>query len=185
MVFAFFRFRPKGTEVNSSKSYDRHLAFLALMLSGEGNPFFGKKHSPETRAKIVANHGMRGRTAYDIWVEKYGLEEARKMKVDLKARRSKIMSGPRSGMYGKVHSPEWRKNHSRDMSGANNPNFGKSYAWVNKDGQTKRVLLEKLDHFLTEGWLKGRAGSGAPFGRECTEATKKKRRATRLANSSL
>ena len=39
MVFAFFRFRPKGTEVNSSKSYDRHLAFLAGSLAGaHGDP---------------------------------------------------------------------------------------------------------------------------------------------------
>lgn len=174
MVFAFFRFRPKDTDINSSKRYERHLAFLASTLSGEGNPFFGRQHTLETRAKIVANHGMRGRTAYDIWVEKFGVDEAIRMKSESNARRSKSLSGSGNGMHGKTHPPEWRENHSSAMRGENNPNFGKTYIWMNAFGKTRKVPLE--------GWTRGRAGSGAPVGRVCTEETKMKRRATRLAN---
>lgn len=185
MVFAFFRFRPKDANVTSSKRYERHLTFLTPVLSGEGNPFFGRQHSSESRAKIVANHGMRGKTYYDIWIVKFGHEEARRMKAELKALRSKSVSGSGNAMFGKTHSPEWRMCHSSAMTGENNPNFGKTFVWMNRAGKTRKVPLDEVAQLLLNGWVKGRAGSGAPVGRVCTEETKAKRRATRLTKRSL
>jgi hypothetical protein len=67
---------------------------------GEGNPFWGKRHTNETKARIKEcshkykhslqskqkqsvnmtgnKNSMYGKNYYDIWVEKYGKEEADK-----------------------------------------------------------------------------------------------------------
>ena len=156
MVFAFFRFKPRKADKWSSRAYARHIDTLKGTLSGEGNPFFGKKHSEKTRKLISANHGMRGRTAYDIWVERYGEVEALKRKIELKARRSKKMSGAGNSMWGKKHPPEWREQHSRAMSGSNNPNFNKSLSWIHRDGDTKLIPTETVPALLAQGWKRGR-----------------------------
>ena len=69
-------------------------------MMGENNPFYGKKHSEETKNKIRdINKGkkyskevnkkksssgkknpMYGRTVMDIWIEKYGIDEATRRK---------------------------------------------------------------------------------------------------------
>ena len=91
---------------------------------GEGNPFYGKKHTKETIAKIQKNrdlspfktkkfkdkmslvtsgdkNGMYGRNVYGIWVEKYGEEEANKRMARAKIKWSKASSGKNNPMYGK------------------------------------------------------------------------------------
>jgi hypothetical protein len=123
---------------------------------GEGNPFFGKKHSLASRKKISANHGMRGRDAFQIWRERFGDDEAERMKKELLAQRSKLLSGPLNPQWGKTHSSEWRASHSQRMTGSNNPNFGKDWVWVRRENQTKRVLRESLQSFLEDGWKLGR-----------------------------
>jgi len=162
MVFAFFRFKPKEADTWSARAYEKHLCSLQGALSGEGNPFFGKTHSEETRRLISKNHGMRGRTAYDIWVERYGEKEACKRKTELKAKRSEKMSGAGNSMWGKKHPPEWRAQHSRAISGSNNPNFGKALSWIHRNGETKSIPTETIPSFLAQGWEKGR-GPGRPF----------------------
>ena len=97
---------------------------LSEKYKGSGNPFFGKKHSEETREKIVKDRDfsvyktkdfkdkmskvtsgkknpMYRKNYYNIWVEKYGTEEAdRKMK-ELSKIRSENSSGSNNPMYGK------------------------------------------------------------------------------------
>lgn len=75
--------------------------------SGERNPFFGKKHSEETkkhwsaskkgkmpellleriRSGICANkgikNGMYGKSVYSVWLQKYGKEEADRRKLEM------------------------------------------------------------------------------------------------------
>jgi hypothetical protein len=95
---------------------------------GEGNPFFGKKHTKESLRKIKIackkmnkkkhpsyqseefkekskrcgkDNGMYGRSIYDVWVEKYGKEEADSKMVETKAKLSKASSGKNNPMYGR------------------------------------------------------------------------------------
>lgn len=83
---------------------------------GSNNGFYGKKHTTETKSKIgkyartekqkqqareqlslVSNR----RPFYDIWVEKYGKEEADKKLIEYKLKQSQLNSGENNSMYGK------------------------------------------------------------------------------------
>lgn len=112
--------------------------------SGQNNAFYGKKHSDATKQKIlstkkqngtlnsmteskkenlrVKNSGsgnpMYGKRVYDIWIEKYGVEEAQLKEAERKRKLSIASSGSNNPMYGKP-SPKkagngwsgWYKNH--------------------------------------------------------------------------
>lgn len=156
MIFAFFRFKPKGSGVNSSIAYARFVTSFKKHLTGEDNHFFGKKHTSETKALISANHGMRGRSCYDVWVEKYGEAEAERRKAVMLERRSRSLAGDLNPMFGYSRTVEQKERHSKDMTGAGNPNFGKAWAWINRDASTKRILKTTLNSYLQEGWQLGR-----------------------------
>jgi len=108
--------------------YKRKREEYKIKYLGEGNPFYGKKHSQETRKKISDSqkkldkknnpiyqckefkekvrrpgklNGMYGRSFYDVWVEKYGKNEAdRKMDIHRKGMSIRA-SGKNNSMYGK------------------------------------------------------------------------------------
>jgi len=91
---------------------------------GEHNPFYGRTHSKATIEKIQKHRDksysrteeyqqkmsrvtsgtknpMYGRNCYDIWVNKYGTEEAGRRLAALSAKRSKNAQGEKNPMYGK------------------------------------------------------------------------------------
>ena len=94
---------------------------LSEKYSGKGNPFYGKKHSEETKNKLREkdrsytqtngfrrksarkgkDNGMYGRSVFNIWVEKYGKEIAIQKEKELNKKRSINSSGKNNPMYGK------------------------------------------------------------------------------------
>lgn len=92
-------------------------------ISGERNPFFGKKHTEESKSKMANkdyevyktkefrnkmsemnsgnNNPMSGKSVYSVWLEKYGKEEADKKLESAKLKHSKNNSGEGNPMYGK------------------------------------------------------------------------------------
>lgn len=89
---------------------------LSKKMSGKNNPFYGKKHTKETKKKLSDRNmtgwnmsrdtkgnknPMYGKKVYDIWVEKYGEEEAKKRDLKWKKKLSKAFSGKNNPMYGK------------------------------------------------------------------------------------
>jgi len=105
--------KTKNRALNMSKRYQ-----------GEGNPFFGRKHSDDTKKKIVENRDlsncktdefkekmselssgknnpMYGRNFYDIWIEKYGEAEANKRLLAFGKKQSIRTSGKNNPMYGR------------------------------------------------------------------------------------
>jgi NUMOD3 motif len=72
-------------------------------------------------------HGKHGKSNYDIWIEKYGLEEANK-KLELY---KQVMS---LSMQGKTHKEETKikirksSKGKHDNNGVNNPMFGKKHS---------------------------------------------------------
>ena len=84
-----------------------------VTMKGRGNPFYGKRHSQETKDTIRKNtpvvcgknHPMYGKTNYDIWVKKYGKKEAYRLEKRRRKRLSNSTKGKKSHMYG-ISPPE-------------------------------------------------------------------------------
>lgn len=77
--------------------------------AGSKNPFYGKHHSSKViedlKSGISAKHGkkngMFGRSVYDVWVAKYGVEKADEKMAELKRKHSDNSRGEKNSMYGK------------------------------------------------------------------------------------
>ena len=89
----------------------------------EGNPFFGKKHSEETKTKIASyehehvktdwfrklrseqcqgeKNPLWGKSDYEIWIVKFGIVEADRLEAIRREKLSKANSGENNPMYGK------------------------------------------------------------------------------------
>ena len=90
---------------------------------GKDNPFYGKKHTQQTKDKLAKvdktytqtdefrqkmsevtsgeNNPMYGQTVYDIWVKKYGKEKADELDKQYRQKQSVNSSGSNNPMYGK------------------------------------------------------------------------------------
>jgi len=104
------------------ENYRKQAEEYKVRFAGEKNPFYGKHHTEESKNKIRehtdysftqtqefkdksarhgSDNGMYGKTFYDVWLEKYGKEEADRRLNDLKKKRSILSSGKNNPMYGK------------------------------------------------------------------------------------
>lgn len=93
---------------------------ISKSMTGENNPFFGKKHSEDTLKEM--SDKRKGIT----WEERLGEEKSN----NLKDKFSAMFSGSNNPFYGKKHSNQSKnlisQNH-RDSSGELNPMFGKGF----------------------------------------------------------
>lgn len=110
-----------GKERWRKMSNDEYLK-ICESRKGEGNSFFGRKHSKESLEKMLENkdytyaqtddfkkkvarhgkdNGMFGKKVYDVWIEKYGQEKADVLLDELKEKLSKSSKGKNNAMYGK------------------------------------------------------------------------------------
>jgi hypothetical protein len=138
MAFAMMRFG------KTSRSYEAVSRQISEALSGAGNPMFGRTLTEEHRASISGeNHGMFGRCAYDLWVEKHGVDVADLLKDRTRIKRSASLSDAGNGMYGKKHTAERNVAHSQSLT-------GRKYMW--KDGKQKRIRPENIEAMLLGGW---------------------------------
>ena len=129
--------------------------------AGEKNPFYGKKHSEETKDKIRKNtntkgknNPMYGKRVYDIWIEKFGKEEADKKHNEWIIIQSKNSSGENNPMYGKP-SPQgsgngwsgwyngWFFRSLRELSYMINEIENKKYKW--ESGEQKKYKISYVD----------------------------------------
>ena len=118
----------RAKEVQSRPDVKQQVsAFRKKAYIGKNNPFYGKKHSPETIAKIRANrrheiyktseyrkkissittgskNPMFGKNIEEIWRAKYGESGANERRIALSKKRSENAKGSKNSMYGKPPS---------------------------------------------------------------------------------
>lgn len=139
----------------------------------EKNPFYGKQHSKRTKEKLKnvdrsytqtqsfkdkskrdgKKNGMYGKSLYDLWIEKYGKEEADKKHKELCKKRSQNAKGKRNPMYNKP-SPissgngisgwykDWFFRSLRELSYVINILEKKGYKWESAE----RIRIPYVDH---------------------------------------
>ena len=156
MVFAFFRFSPKNSNVISSKSFERFASSFGKTLSGSGNPFYGKKHSAETLQKFSgANHPMFGTNLKEIWRAKFGDAVAEQREAQRLQRLQATRARRPEPLLGTHRTQAQRDHQAMMMRGARNPNFGKDWCFITRNGVNKKVERHTLMQFLSEGWIQG------------------------------
>jgi len=91
---------------------------ISESISGEKNPFYGKTHTEETKQKLSVAASLRtgkknvmfGEDLYNVWLEKYGEEEANIRLEQMKNKMSKTRKG-------RTLTPEHCKNLSKAKIG--------------------------------------------------------------------
>ena len=106
---------------------------------GPGGPMFkGHKHSEETITKMKKSRkGSLNANFGNHWSQSD----------ELKKLHSELSSGSKNGMYGKHHSDTTKSRISLSAKGRICITDGKN---------DKRVKVEELDYYLSNGWRKGR-----------------------------
>jgi hypothetical protein len=104
----------------------------------EFHSHFWKNNHPKCSGE---KNGMFGKSIYDVWLEKYGKDEADKMLIDFKEKCRKNSSGEKNGMFGKK------------LLGEKNGMFGKKR--INNGIENKLVKKEDLQIWLDKGWFIG------------------------------
>lgn len=116
----FIEYSNDSTYVNSIKRGSRCQQCLIKIRSqnakGEKNPFYGKKHTPETIVKIsklkkgikLTHSGSfkkgeihNTRSIYDCWINRYGKVKADEKMITYRKKLSIVNSGVNNNMYGK------------------------------------------------------------------------------------
>jgi hypothetical protein len=91
--------RPEEKKKNSERQKGKFL--------GKNNPNYGnhlsegKRNSISQKLKGRSSTGMKGKSLYSLWIEKYGVEEADIRKEELSNKRSKNSIGSNNSMYNK------------------------------------------------------------------------------------
>ena len=102
--------REKISTANTGKQRTEEFkSYLSEKYTGEGNPFYGKHHTDETKKKyfIGENNPMYGK--HHTEDAKKAISNANKNKIVSDETRSKLSvasSGENNGMYGKHHTEE-------------------------------------------------------------------------------
>lgn len=126
----------------------------------KGNKYWnrGDKPYPESARKIISqklqdNHPNRGKSAYSIFVKKYGEDQAIIKWHEMIKKRS-------NANIGRTHTDESKTNMKKAQEFAN-----KGRTHITLLGETKNqykfVNPPELDYYLNNGWVKGRIGFSA------------------------
>ncbi len=117
----------------------------SVRCSGEGNPFYGKKHNANQKHANAtknrdymqtedyrnrqsirssgASNPMSGKSFHDVWIEHYGKEEADARLEEFKSKRSRLMTGENNHMFGTsgayVNFHSWFMKLNRMVSNGN------------------------------------------------------------------
>ena len=97
------------------EEYEEARIALSREMTGEGNHFYGKCHTEETKEKIRQ--------------QRVGTKASNEAKIHMSEAQTKRMQDPDArAACGKPHTEEWKKEQSERMSGEGHPLYGKQHS---------------------------------------------------------
>jgi hypothetical protein len=127
LVWAITCMTANWTGNRSNKVFGWVRKQCAIASSGENNPFYGKKHSDETKIKIQQSlTGQSKAKGHDS--PNYGKKHSDETKIKI----SEANKGDNNGFYGKNHSDEFKAKHSARMKGRNKGRHWRINSMTNK-----------------------------------------------------
>lgn len=127
-------------------------------MKGNKNWSRGDAPYPESAKKIISrklreNHPNRGKTAYSVFVKKYGEEQAAIKWNEMIKKRSDANTG-------RIHTAESKENMKKAQEFANK---GRIHITLlgETENQYKFINPSELAYYLNNGWVKGRIGFSA------------------------
>lgn len=152
---------------------------ISLATSGKNNPRYGGKGTTdETRRKLRESHlnikasqqtkdkmsishsgtnnGMYGKCAYDIWIEKYGVEKANELKSECS---KKLSENGKKLKHTEESKEKIRQKHigtklsqkTKDI--LSKDKLGRKF--INNGKETKSIKFDNLNSYLQQGWKLG------------------------------
>lgn len=152
--------------VPSGRFYEQLKIELNNSCKGEGNHFFGKKHSPESKKKI--SDAKKGRFLGENSA-RFGMKnsEESKLKVSLANK-------------GKKRTLEYRQKKSEQSKGEGNPFFGKNHSEESKAKIRERRKLQVFTEETRQKMSESNSGEGNGFyGKTHTEESRERIRNNR------
>ena len=158
---AFAKNEYHGRQITPEEYEEARIA-LSIKQTGEGNHFYGKHHSEETKDTLRQLHT--------------GTNASEDTKIRMGESQTKRMQDPAArAACGKPHTEEWKQEHSERVSGENHPMYGKHHSDDTKhkisDAKTGKPMSEEARKKLSER----NSGEGNPMaGKHHSEETKEK-----------
>jgi hypothetical protein len=153
-----------NNKIMTQETKDKLSKIFSERFLGEGNPFYGKHHSEETKQRLSE------------------IRTGSIMSKETKEKMSKVKMGENNSMFGKKHSENslkkmseaqigkhvGEKNHMFGMTGEKSPNYGKE-----RSKETKEKI-SKANKNKTKSEEAKKKMSDAKKGKKMTEETKEK-----------
>jgi len=115
----------------------------------KGKKFPGKNKGKNTKP-FGAEHPMHGKSWFDVWVEKYGIEKATEMKLNKYDR----MKGEKNPMYGKCITPEQqekRKKSWKENAEKNRASHKKAMQKLWASPENRKKQSERISKIIAAG----------------------------------
>jgi group I intron endonuclease len=130
-----------------------------------------QKSSKTNKGKHTGkNNPMYGKSVYQLWIEKYGIKEANRLKELKRQKLSKSQKGEKNGFFGKTHTKEKKEQWKRERKGKhlseehksnikkthpnykgeNHPNFGKKL----KDHKIRKLCIYCKKEYTLKNYKK-------------------------------
>lgn len=119
---------------------------MNLKLGGEGG---GRFISQEHQHKCSAAGGKK---TWMKFIHKMWTPESKRKAVE--TRKQNGVSFASYGMLDKLHSDDTKHKMSNSQLGENNSQFGT--CWIHNEESNMKIKKEMLDHYINNGWIKGR-----------------------------
>ena len=156
-------------------------AALERGLGGENNPMYGKTHSPEARAKISEARKVEN-LSEETRAKMSDAQKGKTLSAETRSKISEANMGEKNHFYGKHHTAETKEKISKANTGKPSPNKGKPLSPETKDKLRAKALERDMSgennpfygkHHTEESKEKNRQ---AHLGKPLSEETKAKLR---------